>query len=58
MNKKDGKLLIFSNEPTIKTLIEEMKPDKRKGKNFVFEWAEESAVQLAIQKMREFLNAK
>lgn len=58
MNKKDGKLLLFSNETTLKTLIEEMKPDKRKGKNFMFEWAEESSVQLTLQKMREFLNVK
>ncbi|NBY41320.1 MAG: hypothetical protein EBQ66_10665 [Flavobacteriia bacterium] len=58
MNKKDGKLAVFSNEPTLKTMITEMKPDKRKSKNFSFEWADDVTLKLAMSKLNEYLKSK
>ena len=58
MNKKDGKLAVFSNEPTLKTMVTEMKPDKRKSKNFSFEWADDVTLKLAMSKLNEYLKSK
>jgi hypothetical protein len=56
--KKDGTLMVSSNDEALKTMITEMKPDKRKAKNFSFDWAKEELVTLIKLRMREFLNAK
>jgi len=58
MVRKDGTLLINSNEPSLKTLITEMKPDKRKSKNFSFDWASDSATQKGLNRLKEFLRAR
>jgi hypothetical protein len=58
MNKKDGKLSINSNDEALKTMISEMKPDKRKSKNFSFEWADDSTVSLTLMRLNEFFKAK
>ena len=58
MPKKDGTLGVYSNEDALKTMITEMKPDKRKGKNFSFEWSKDDQVSLTKVRLREFLNAK
>jgi hypothetical protein len=58
MDRKDGTLLINSNEPSLKTLITEMKPDKRKSKNFSFDWASDSATQKGLSRLKEFLRAR
>ena len=56
--KKDGILSISSNDEALKTMITDMKPDKRKEKNFSFDWAKEDLVTFAKLRLREFLNAK
>lgn len=56
--KKDGKLVVYSNEDALKTMITELKPDKRKEKNFSFEWAKEDVVSFIKVRLREYLNAK
>jgi len=56
--KKDGTLEVYSNDDALKTMITEMKPDKRKEKNFSFEWAKEDVVSFVKVRLREFLNAK
>ena len=58
MNRKDGKLLIYSKDNELKTMITEMKPEKRKSKSFSFDWADDSSVQLAMVRLKEFLRAK
>lgn len=58
MDRKDGTLLVNSNEPSLKTLITEMKPDKRKSKNFSFDWASDSATQKGLSRLKEFLRAR
>lgn len=58
MNRKDGKLLVYSKEPSLKTLITEMKPDKRKSKNFSFDWSDDESVQLAMVRFKEYLKIK
>lgn len=58
MVKKDGKLLVFSNDAGLKTLVTEMKPDKRKSKNFEFDWSDESNVKLILLKFNEYLRSK
>ena len=50
--------MVSSNDEALKTMITEMKPDKRKAKNFSFDWAKEELVTLIKLRMREFLNAK
>jgi hypothetical protein len=37
MDKKDGNLLIYSGDTELETAITELKPDKRKSKNFSYE---------------------
>jgi hypothetical protein len=56
--KKNGKLVVYSNEDALKTMITELKPDKRKEKNFSFEWAKEDVVSFIKVRLREYLNAK
>ena len=58
MNRKDGKLLVFSKNSELKTMITEMKPDKRKSKNFSFEWTDDASLQLAVVRLKEFLRTK
>jgi len=58
MPKKDGKLEVYTNDETLKTLITEMKPDKKREKNFSFDWARDEIVSLTKVRLREFLNAK
>jgi len=58
MPKKDGTLGVYSNDESLKTMITELKPDKRKEKNFSFEWAKDDQVSLTKVRLREFLNAK
>lgn len=42
MDKKDGTLLFFSNDATFNKTITDIKPDKRKLKNFTYDVGEES----------------
>jgi hypothetical protein len=58
MDRKVGTLLINSNEPSLKTLITEMKLDKRKSKNFSFDLASDSATQKGLNRLKEFLRAR
>ena len=58
MDRKDGTLLINSNESSLKTFITEMKPDKRKSKNFSFDWASDSDTQQGLNRLKEFLRAR
>jgi hypothetical protein len=58
MNRKDGKLLVYSKDSELKTMVTEMKPDKRKSKDFSFEWIDDASLQLAMVRLKEFLRAK
>jgi hypothetical protein len=58
MNRKDGKLLVYSKDSELKTMVTEMKPDKRKSKDFSFEWTDDASLQLAMVRLKEFLRAK
>lgn len=59
MPKKDGKLEVYSNDEPLKTMITDLKPDKKKDKNFSFDWVKgEENVSLTRVRLREFLNAK
>ena len=58
MPKKDGKLEVYSNDEPLKTMITEMKGDRKKEKNFSFDWAKDELVSLTRVRLREFLNAK
>jgi hypothetical protein len=39
-------------------MVTEMKPDKRKSKDFSFEWTDDASLQLAMVRLKEFLRAK
>ena len=58
MNRKDGKLLIYSKDTDLKNMLIEMKADKRKSKDFSFEWSDDASLQLAMVRLKEFLRAK
>ena len=58
MNRKDGKLLVHSNDTELKNMVLEMKADKRKSKDFSFEWSDDASRQLAMVRLKEYLRAK
>jgi hypothetical protein len=39
-------------------MVTEMKLDKRKSKDFTFEWIDDTSLQLAMVRLKEFLRAK
>jgi hypothetical protein len=58
MSRKDGKLLVYSKDTDLKNMLIDMKADKRKSKNFSFEWSDDASLQLAMVRLKEFLRAK
>jgi hypothetical protein len=54
MDKKDGTLLFHSNDDILKKSITDIKPDKRKAKNFTFDVAEDTVGQALVAKFKGY----
>ena len=54
IDKKDGELGFYSNDETFKKTITDIKPDKRKAKNFKFDLLDDSAGLNLISKFRGY----
>jgi hypothetical protein len=54
MDKKDGALLFYTNDDIFNKSIIDIKPDKRKSKNFTFDLAEEAIGSALVAKFRGY----
>ena len=58
MDKKDGNMLLYSKDETFMSSINEIKPDKRKSKNFRFDIADEAQLKLILAKFNDYMQTK
>jgi len=54
MDKKDGALLFYTNDDIFNKSITDIKPDKRKSKNFTFDIAEEAIGSALVAKFKGY----
>jgi hypothetical protein len=54
MDKKDGDLGFYSNDETFKKTITDIKPDKRKTKNFKFDVIEDGNALNLLSKFKGY----
>jgi hypothetical protein len=58
MDKKDGEMLLYAKDEAFNTSISEIKPEKKKSKNFKFDLADETSLKLIIVKFNDYLRSK
>ena len=58
MDKKDGNMLLYSKDETFTNSINDIKPDKRKSKNFRFDIADDTQLKLILTKFNDYLRSK
>ncbi len=58
MDKKDGEMLLYAKDDAFNTSISEIKPEKKKSKNFKFDLADETSLKLIIVKFNDYLRSK
>jgi hypothetical protein len=55
IDKKDGDLGFYSNDENFKKTITDIKPDKRKSKNFKFDLIEDAKALNLLSKLNGYL---